>query len=85
LVIFLEKKGLKMPDMDYAYRYLDAEGDPLKECPGCGHDLTEDDGISISLSVSDHVFSVSSRLDAEGNLVDTPDGAVSAGLADSST
>jgi hypothetical protein len=59
--------GGLMPE--YAYRYTKG-GKPLLQCPECGGDLTMPDGIDLVLSVADHVFTVPSSLDNEGNLAD---------------
>jgi hypothetical protein len=65
---------------EYHYRYETADGGPLRKCPACRGILTEERGIELVLSVSDHVFSVWTRLDNHGNLLDTVDGAVVGGF-----
>jgi hypothetical protein len=57
----------------YAFRYVDEEGEPLRECPGCANPLTDSgDGVVIEF-VRGHgstTWREPSHLDDEGNLVD---------------
>lgn len=62
----------------WAYRYLKG-GAPLDRCPDCGRDLAAAGGVDVALSVGGRVFDVPTRL-ADGWLVDTDDGAVTAGF-----
>lgn len=66
--------------MAWSYLYQDDNGGPLKSCPACGHDLTQEDGVDITLSIGGRVFDVESRLDENGKLIDTDDNAVAAGF-----
>ena len=64
----------------FRYRYFEAGTDkPLRRCPVCGHALTEEGGICLLLSIGGQVVEVASRLNEEGCLTDTEDGAVARG------
>lgn len=65
------------------YRYLGVDGDgeeagPLRACPDCGADLTEEDAITVELVFGGMTLS---WLESDGTLAD-PEGVVLAGLHD---
>src|SRR5262249_28572227 len=61
------------------YRYTDDQGQPLKECPECGHSLTNTGGILVVLSDGFNLsWQMLSFLDDLGDLVD-PTGSIDAG------
>lgn len=58
---------------DHALRYVDEEGEPLRDCPGCANPLTESgDGVVIEFvrGNGSTTWREPSHLDDEGNLVD---------------
>lgn len=63
-----------------AYRYLNRKtGKPLRQCPGCGHPLTEVGGVMLCLaSNGGHVYYTGDQLDEDGCLLDL-DGEVADG------
>jgi hypothetical protein len=66
---------------DYAFRYVDEEGEPLRDCPGCANPLTESgDGVVIEFvrGNGSTTWREPSHLDDEGNLVDL--GAIARGF-----
>jgi hypothetical protein len=57
--------------MSFEIRYADNRGQPVKMCPECGEDFTEEGGITLELS--DGVGSqweVPARLDGDGFIID---------------
>jgi hypothetical protein len=68
------------PKWGYVYKYLDAEGKPLRACPGCGcgADLTVDGAVLIYLCDETREWTARSRLDADG-ILDDPTGEVERG------
>jgi hypothetical protein len=67
--------------MGYRYRYVGDHDRPVKKCPACKSSLAKEGGINLELSIEGAGNSnVATRLDDDGNLIDTPDGAVEAGF-----
>lgn len=52
---------------------------PLRRCRSCNRDLTEEGAVCITLAIADQTVDVPSRLDADGNLIDTQTADVAAG------
>src|SRR5262249_41994418 len=69
LVISISTES-EFDDEGYAYRYLDAAGEPLERCPECGGSLVEPGGITIEFTDGTNYWSRKARLDQDGRLED---------------
>ena len=56
--------------MAYEYIYTDNEDNPLKTCPGCGHDLQKPGSVVVHFSITDKVLNFATRLDENGKVQD---------------
>jgi hypothetical protein len=56
--------------MNHRYRYLDERDRPLRGCPFCGAILTEQGGVTLTISIGDRPQDFATQLDPQGWLVD---------------
>ncbi len=56
--------------MNYRYRYLDDQGNPLDRCPYCAASLTQPGGVTLTVSIANRPQDFATQLDAQGWLVD---------------